>query len=127
MQVYVSKADATQRLIIAQSAAGARVPGPGPNGWTSIRIRGHPGLATRNLITWRESGLTDYIVVGSQDGLAEPQALTTQQLIAIADGASAYDSATWFPPAPGSPPLPMREPLARQKRRRVTVTSEIEF
>jgi hypothetical protein len=87
VQVYVSKADATQRLVIAQSAAGARIPGPGPNGWTSIRIRGHPGLATRNLITWRERGLTDYIVVGNQDGPQEPQVLTTQRLTTIADAA----------------------------------------
>lgn len=90
-QIYdsLNSADA---LIIKQSAGSLRVPGPGPGGWTSIRVRGHPGRATRNLITWRENGLTDLIVVGAQNGPDEPQVLSTQQLIAIADSASAYNS-----------------------------------
>jgi hypothetical protein len=44
------------------------------------------------MITWRENGLTDLIVVGVQNGPDEPQVLSTQQLIAIADSASAYNS-----------------------------------
>ena len=74
-------------LVIVQSAGGLQVPGPGKGGWTPIRVRGHPGRAARNLITWRENGLTDYILVGP--GPPGPQALSTQQLIAIADSAPA--------------------------------------
>ncbi len=79
-------------LEIAQSAGSPQVPGPGPGGWITIRVRGQSGCATRNVITWRENGLTDFIVVGGLDGPDEPQLLTTRQLIAIADSAPATPS-----------------------------------
>jgi len=71
-------------LVIKQSAGRLLLPGPGPGGWTAIRVRGLPGRATRNLITWREDGLTDLIMVASPQW---PQVLTTAQLVAIADSA----------------------------------------
>jgi hypothetical protein len=74
-------------LEIVQSAGSLQVPGPAKGGLTPIRVRGHHGRAARNLITWRENGLTDYILVGP--GPPGPQALSTQQLIAIADSAPA--------------------------------------
>lgn len=77
-------------LEIAQGAGGFQVPGPGTGGWTSIRVRGQSGRATRNLITWRQNGLTDFIVVGRQNGPDEPQVMSTQQLIAIANSSPAY-------------------------------------
>jgi hypothetical protein len=46
------------------------------------------GYAGRNVITWREDGLTDYILmIGDQSPQNMPQLLTTRQLIAIADSA----------------------------------------
>jgi hypothetical protein len=75
-------------LAIAQGAGSPQVPGPGPGGWTTIRVRGRSGRATRNVITWRENGLTDFILVGGLTGPDWPQLLTTQQLIAIADSAN---------------------------------------
>jgi hypothetical protein len=74
-------------LEIVQSAGSLHVPGPAKGGLTTIRVRGHPGRAARNLITWREHGLTDYLLAGP--GPAGPQALSTQQLISIADSAPA--------------------------------------
>jgi hypothetical protein len=74
-------------LEIAQSAGSLQVPAPTAGDLVPIRVRGHPGRAARNLITWRENGLTDYILVGP--GPASPQALSTQQRIAIADSAPA--------------------------------------
>lgn len=74
-------------LEITQSAGSPQVPGPGPGGWITIRVRGNAGRATRNVITWRENGLTDFIEVGGLAGPDEPQLLTTRQLIAIADSA----------------------------------------
>jgi len=71
-------------LVIEQSTGGLVVPGPGPAGWTAIRVRGLPGRATRNLITWQENGLTDLIMVATPRW---PQALTTTQLVAMADSA----------------------------------------
>lgn len=79
-------------LEITQSAGNPQVPGPGPGGWITIRVRGQSGRATRNVITWRENGLIDLIVVGGQSGPDEPQLLTTRQLIAIADSLSAYNT-----------------------------------
>ena len=70
--------------MIEQSAGRLQVLGPGPAGWTAIRVRGLPGRATRNLITWRENGLTDLIMVASPQW---PQVLTTTQLVAMADSA----------------------------------------
>jgi hypothetical protein len=59
-----------------------------PGGGHPIRVRGHPGHASRNVITWREDGLTDYIrMIGAQIPQDLPQLLTTQQLIAIAESA----------------------------------------
>jgi hypothetical protein len=53
-----------------------------------IRVRGHPGHAGRNVINWREHGLTDYILlIGDQSPQDMPQLVTTRQLIAIADSA----------------------------------------
>jgi hypothetical protein len=80
-------------LEIAQSAGSPQVPGPGPGGWTTIRVRGLSGRATRNAITWQEHGLTDFIVVGGLAGPAESQLMTTRQLIAIADSSPAYNTA----------------------------------
>ncbi len=68
---------------IVQSAGSLRLPGPGKGGWTAIPVRGHPGRATRNLITWREDGRTDFILAGP--GTHGPLALSTRQLITIAD------------------------------------------
>ena len=82
-------------LAIVQSAGSIRIPPPGPEGWHPVPVRGRPGRATRNLITWRENGLTDYIQVLAADP-HNPQILTTRQLIALADSATSY--------APG--PLP---------------------
>jgi hypothetical protein len=75
-------------LFIVQSAGGfqAPLPKPGKVGWTSIRVRGHRGRAERNLITWREDGLDNYMLAGQ--GPQGPQLLSTQQLIAIADSSS---------------------------------------
>ena len=87
VQLYLDDTRTAEHMLyIEQSAGRLRVPAPGPRGWTAIRIRGQPGLATRNLITWREHGLTDYIAV---DGPQWPQVLSTGQLIAIADSAPA--------------------------------------
>ena len=59
-----------------------------PGGGHPIRVRGHTGHASRNVITWREDGLTDYILmIGDQSPQDLPQLLTTQQLIAIAESA----------------------------------------
>jgi hypothetical protein len=59
-----------------------------PGGGAPIRVRGHPGHASRNVITWRENGLTDYILtIGMQVPQDSPQLLTTRQLIAIAESA----------------------------------------
>jgi hypothetical protein len=53
-----------------------------------IRVRGHPGHAGRNVITWREDGLINYIlIIGVHSPQDTRQLLTTQQLIAIADSA----------------------------------------
>ena len=89
VQLFRSPGTAAE-LEIAQSAGNVPIPGPGPGGWISIRIRGHAGLATRNLITWRENGLTDVIsVLNGRDDL---QVLTTGQLLAIADSAPDYNT-----------------------------------
>jgi hypothetical protein len=72
-------------LEIIQSAGRAPVLG-GAGDWTKIRVRGHPGRASRNLITWRENGLMDYVLIGEQSP-AGPQVLSTRQLVAIADSA----------------------------------------
>ena len=91
VQFYDSP-DTPAAVEITQSAGvSPRMPGPGAGGWTAIRVRGHRGRAACNLITWRENGLTDFIVVRTQNGPDEPQVLSTQQLIAIADSAPAYD------------------------------------
>jgi hypothetical protein len=71
-------------LVIEQSAGRLQMPGPGPEGWTAIRVRGLPGQTTRNLITWRENGLTDLIMVARPQWT---QVLTTTQLVAMADSA----------------------------------------
>ena len=81
------------KLIIDQSAGGSvHGPGPGPGGWTPIRVRGQPGRAAHNLITWRENGLTDFIVVEGNDGSERPQLMRTRQLVAIADSAPAQNA-----------------------------------
>jgi hypothetical protein len=82
----------TDALAIAQGAGSSQVPGPWPGGWITIRVRGRSGRATRNVITWRENGLTDFILVGGLTGPDWPQLLTTRQLIAIADSLSAYNT-----------------------------------
>jgi hypothetical protein len=74
-------------LEIIQTAGSGPILG-GAGGWTKIRVRGHPGQASRNLITWRENGLMDYVLIGEQDP-AGPQVLSTRQLVAIADSAPA--------------------------------------
>jgi hypothetical protein len=71
-------------LMIEQSAGRLQMPGPGPAGWTAIRVRGLPGRATRNMIIWRENGLTDLIMVARPQW---SQVLTTTQLVAMADSA----------------------------------------
>lgn len=86
-----SKGDGPERLFIVQSAGSIRLPGQAPGGWIPIRVRGHPGRATRNLITWQENGLTDYMQVSAQ-AQGDPQILTTRQLIALADSAASYAS-----------------------------------
>jgi hypothetical protein len=86
-------------MVIDQSAGSVQVPGPGPGGWIPIRVRGLQGRATRNLITWRETGLTDFIVVGGQQGTEEPQMMSTQQLIAVAESSPAQNVGSL--PVPG--------------------------
>jgi hypothetical protein len=91
VQLYTAR-DRPDDLMIVQSVRSVRVPGARPGRWTPVRVRGQPGLASGNQVTWREHGLVDYIAsVGagtSQDG---PPGLSTQQLIAIADSAPAYN------------------------------------
>ncbi len=90
---HVSRADRLAELIPAADLAPAQSPGPPvctqfyrspnkasvleiiqtagrlrrsetpPDGGPPIRVRGHPGHASRNVITWREDGLTDYILM----------------------------------------------------------------
>jgi hypothetical protein len=76
-------------LVIIQTAGKLRrSETPQVVGGHPIRVRGHPGRASRKVITWREDGLTDYILMrGNQSPQDSPQLLTTQQLIAIADSA----------------------------------------
>lgn len=74
-------------LEIVQSAAPLRGFGSSPSGWTTMQVRDHHGLATRNVITWRENGLVDYVSAGGAAARNSPQLLSTQQLIAIADSA----------------------------------------
>jgi len=85
-QFYGSPNKASE-LEIIQTAGTLRQPGIARAGGTAIRVRGHPGHATRNMITWREHGLTDYILIGVQNPQDSPQLLSTQQLIAVADSA----------------------------------------
>jgi hypothetical protein len=85
-QFYRSPNKASE-LEIIQTAGTLRQPGLARAGGTPIRVRGHPGHANRNMITWREDGLTDYILIGVQNPQDSPQLLTTQQLIAIAESA----------------------------------------
>lgn len=99
VQTFVSETGAVE-LVIAQSAGTVRLGGSGPVGWLHIQVRGHPGLASRNVITWRENGLTDYIAAGPGPKSAEAPSFTTQQLIAIADSASAYSIGQLPIPAP---------------------------
>lgn len=86
-QFYRSQRDANE-LEIVQSAGSVQIPGAGSGGWTRIRVRGYAGRASRNLITWRENGLTDYVLIGEQSP-GGAQVLSTRQLIAIADSAPA--------------------------------------
>ncbi|HEX6523840.1 MAG TPA: hypothetical protein VF070_28140 [Streptosporangiaceae bacterium] len=100
---YYVRSDGSNGLAIVQSAGNAKVPGPAPGGWVPIVVRGHSGRATRNLVTWRENGLTDYLAVEYAVETANmdyPQVLTTKQLIAIADTATSY--------SPGPLPIPGR-------------------
>jgi hypothetical protein len=88
-QYYRSPKKPRLVLVIIQTAGRLR-PSETPQvaGGHPIRVRGHPGHASRNVITWREDGLTDYILmIGNQSRQDMPQLLTTQQLIAIADSA----------------------------------------
>jgi hypothetical protein len=89
---------AEPELDIEQSAGIIVGLGPGPGGWSPVEVRGHPGQATRNLITWQEHGLYDSIEIGGTD---KPQILGTKQLIAIADAALTYD----HEPLPVVPPM----------------------
>lgn len=77
MQIYQSQ-NAADEFEIIQSAAGLQLQYRG--GWRPIWVRGHPGRAAADMITWRERGLTDLI---SASGL------TTSQLMAIANSAPA--------------------------------------
>ena len=85
-QIYRSPNRASE-LVIVQSAGTLGLSRLARPGWTPVRVRGYPGHANRNIITWREHGLTDHIVVGVQNPLSAPQVLSTKQLIAIADSA----------------------------------------
>jgi hypothetical protein len=86
LQTYISR---ESQLVIGQSAGRLRVPGPGQGGWVPIKVRGQPGAAGRNVITWRENGLDDYIYVSTSPNTI--QLLSTQQLIAMADSAPSYN------------------------------------
>jgi hypothetical protein len=86
-QIYLSPKKASW-LEIIQTAGKLPPSETPPVGGHPIRVRGHPGHASRNVITWREDGLTDYIrMIGNQIPQDTRQLLTTQQLIAIADSA----------------------------------------
>ena len=89
VQIYTARGRPAD-LMIVQSVGGVHVPGSRAGRWTPVTVRGHPGLASGNQVTWREHGLVDYILsVGpSPEG---PPALSARQLIAIADSAPAYD------------------------------------
>jgi hypothetical protein len=87
-QIYESPTRATELSIIQTARELPRSITPIAGGHR-IRVRGYLGHASRNVISWREHGLTDYIVMAGPDGPANtPQILlTTRQLIAIADSA----------------------------------------
>jgi hypothetical protein len=85
-QFYRSPSKASV-LEIIQTAGKLRRSETPPGGGPPIRVRGHPGHASRNVITWREDGLTDYILIGVTTPQDSPQLLTTRQLIAIAESA----------------------------------------
>jgi hypothetical protein len=87
VQVYQRRGDATE-LEVVQVAGHPPVIGPRPGAWSPILVRGRAGRAAPDIITWREAGLADYIMVISE-GSTLPPTLTTQQLIAIADSAKA--------------------------------------
>jgi hypothetical protein len=92
VQLYTSRTNPDE-LVIGQSTGNVQLGGSGQGAWVRIQVRGHPGMAARNVITWRENGLTNYISVETAANSAEPQVLSTQQLIAIADSAPAYNTA----------------------------------
>jgi len=95
VQFYQAQNDGNE-LEIVQSAGSMQILGAGSGTWTQIRVRGYPGHARRNLITWRENGLTDYVLTGDQSSAGAP-ALSTRQLIAIADSAPAPSTAQAWP------------------------------
>jgi hypothetical protein len=112
LQTYTRHGGAGQ-LMIVQSAGSVRVPGSPAGGGTPVTVRGHPGLATGdrvtrpvdglidsvNQVTWRENELIDSVQSGATGtGPDAPPVLSTQQLIAIADSAPAYNP--WPVPRP---------------------------
>jgi len=77
-QYYAAQLHGATGLFIVQSAGSVHMPGPGPGGWFPIRVRGHPGRATSNLITWRENGLIDYMQIDVVVDYANPDAQCRQ-------------------------------------------------
>lgn len=59
--------------------------GPGPGGWTAIRVRGFTGRASGGRVSWEENGLTNYLI---SNGQGATQALSVPQLVEIADTAT---------------------------------------
>ncbi|MDR2987233.1 MAG: hypothetical protein LBV34_20585 [Nocardiopsaceae bacterium] len=87
-QFYRSPKKSNELAIIQTAGKLPRSVTPQVIGGHPIRVRGHAGRASRNVITWREDGLTDYILIfGDQSPQDLPQLLTTQQLIGIAESA----------------------------------------
>lgn len=72
-------------LSIIQSAGPLELPQTGGRAPVAILVRGHPGFASANAITWREAGYNVMIEAYPEAGNAP--VFTTTALIAIADSA----------------------------------------
>jgi hypothetical protein len=82
-QEYLARGDAT--LSIVQSAGSLQLPQTGNRAPGAIRVRGYPGYASADGITWREGGYN--ILIEDFPGSGSVPVLTTAELITIADSA----------------------------------------
>jgi len=94
---YFNETGGPNDLVIVQSAGKVDLPNQGPEPppgpWVPVVVRGQAGRGNHNMITWRENGLTDYIVNLPNTDPSSPRVLTMRQLIAVADSAPAFSSA----------------------------------